>query len=158
MKKSVQMEKRRATFADLQVQTYEFDLDDPDGGTLEIELRALPISERAELELVRNPKPIPPISEYRKEKGEVLPVYNYQDHNYQQAMAGWNRRQMQLLIIRSLVMDIPGDDDDAKIALLETTLGGWAMEQIWDHIEALSTVGRDAARGITFRRPGATRS
>ena len=149
------MEKRKATFADLSVQTYEFEIDGPDGESVIVELRALPSNERAEIELRRNIKPIPPISEYRKDKGEVLPVYNYQDATYLEALANWYRRQMQLLIVRSLVMDIPGETEDGKIAALESTLAGWAMDGIWKAIELLSTVGRDAVRGITFQRNGA---
>lgn len=144
---------RKASFADFKAQTYEFEIDSPDGDVLIVELRAMTPDERAEIDFRRNPKPQPPVMDFRVIDGSPYPVYNYEDAGYTAQFGAWVNRRMRLLIIHALVMDLPGETDDERLDALNS-MAAWALDGLWRAVQMLTAVGDDAVRRHSFQPDG----
>ena len=145
---------KRATFADLIAQSYEFEIISPGGETLLFELRALTYDERARIDFERNPRPRAPVKEIKKVDDQFYEIYDYQEPGYRQKMADWLNRQIRLHILTALTgLDIPGETDDERLESLNQ-FGGWALDGLWKAVSLLTVTGDDAVRRRTFQPGG----
>lgn len=145
-------EGRRATLADLMVQTYEFEIESPAGEVLVVEMRAL-----SQAELIGIGRDLPPypkathVKEYHKdEDGKITPIYDYEDPEYRKAVDDRRRAEMKLGILRSWVDDLHGETEAEKLEEMDK-LAGWAMSGLWQIFNLLSTTSAEAIKHRPFR-------
>jgi len=145
-------EGRRATLADLMVQTYEFEIESPVGEVLFVEMRAL--SQAELLDIGRALPPFPQatqVKEYKKdENDQIKPVFDYEDPAYRKAIEERRRMEMKLAVLRSWVADLPGETEDEKLAELDN-LAGWALSGLWQIVSMLITTSSEAIKHRPFR-------
>ncbi len=99
------------------------------------------------------PEPVPPINGVDKNN---RPIYDYQDRGFQRQRAEANVQRTYKRLFDFLVLDIPGDTLDAKIASFETVFSAGEVRQLQTAYNQLIEEGKAQVHGLadTFHRDG----
>ena len=149
----------KATFADFKPQLYEFEVEAPDGGTLEFSMRALTPAELLEIDL-NHPRPQPRVVDFEppgKKGGEPTPIYENEDKAKQEQRDEWRRKINAWLqehrnrqILAALDMDVPGETPEEQIEAL-STLGTWAIAAFSRALDLIVSTSTEALKARSFR-------
>lgn len=124
----------------------------PDGVRVDVRLRALTADEAArERRAIK--WPAPPIVDYKKIGGEVLPLYNREDPAYLAAVSEANNDYARRIFLSCLILEIPGDTAEEKLDAIKAKLGHYAAQQLVEATQRLNFVDAEeiAAIGRSFR-------
>lgn len=129
----------------------------PDGRVLTVPMRTL--SEQEVWEVQNTVKmPEAPFTLGRFDGPDKPPrkQYDYENPQYRAAVDERNRRIMRLLMVRTLLIPIEGDTDDAKADTLLKTLGAWSERQLLTQMNILLGISDPevVARADTFHTQG----
>ncbi len=137
---------------DLAPPVMEITIPRPDGRLVTVKLRAL---SEGEVWKIRQSIvwPKPPISNY---KAGGVPVYAYQDANYLKELSNGNKTLATKAILAGLQLDIPGENEEERLAALESKLGNYAFQLLVEASNRLNLVGEEeiAAVAASFRPEG----
>lgn len=134
------MTSETVSFEDLGEVTVIVPLVRPDGRQLNVPMRTLSDHEIWELR-AKDKRPAQPIEirrwdgpEKPPRPGPVTSGAAYDKYVLESAVSSrrWNR----LLMLKSILMDIPGETDDEKIEKLEQ-MGAWALRPLTEHLNRL---------------------
>lgn len=118
--------KTATTLADLGAVSTTVTIRRPDGQRVKVQLRALSEDEIWEIrKSITWPKA--PVKDIRKVAGQIGEVLDYQDETYTRAMDEANRLQAQKMMLAGLVLDVPGDTEEARLSHLRKTIGAYAF-------------------------------
>ncbi len=150
--------KKVTTFEDLGEVVTDVKLTRPDGRVLLVPMRTLSEQEVYELAL-KFPMPKPPLGEPGRWDGPNNPVSQkpkYDDPGYIKAMEDRNNAYSRRMIVRSLLMELPGDTEEAKAAALEKNIGAWASRQLVTCLNRMLGIpGYEVAETANNFQPGA---
>ena len=117
------------TLDDLSDVIVEATIPRPDGKMITVRLKTLSGEQVWEVRrAIKWPKP--PVKDYRKTGGEVLPIYDYEDATYVAAQEDASRELGYRHLLLSLQIDIPGETFEEKLEALRTRLGQWALNSL----------------------------
>ena len=149
----------RATFEDFKSQTYAFEVETPDGDSLEFEMRAPTPAELLEID-ISHPRPQPRVFDFHapaKKGGEPRPRYSSDDdappdvkEEWTRAINVWFREHRNRQILAALTMDIPGETVEDKIAAMES-LGAWAVSAFSKALTEVISTSEGALKQRPFR-------
>ncbi len=127
----------------------------PDGKRVAVKLR--PLSEEEIWIIRRGIKRVkPPIKDVQKVGGVVKEIYDYDNDDYRAQVEEADRLLFNRMLLASLVLEIPGDDDEARLVYLTRTLGKYAYTQLINAVQRLNIVSAEeiADMAQSFRADG----
>lgn len=127
----------------------------PDGKRVAVKLKAL--SEEEIWNIRRSLKrPRPPVADFRKQAGNVSPVYDYDNEDYRRALEEWDRQLTAKMLLASLTFYVPGETEEERIAELTRKLGQYAYSRLMKAVTKINVVSDEEIADIsaTFQPAG----
>ena len=147
--------KRAESLADLGPVTVDVPVERPDGSVVVVPLRTLTEDQmraiRAEVVW-----PEPPIKEYQKIDGEVLPIYDRLDKGYLESDRRADAELSYRALLASLAIEVPGATEADQLAALRAGLGAYAFSILITAVNRINVISAEeiAAVARSFQRRG----
>lgn len=127
----------------------------PDGQLVDVELRSLSEDELWHIRrTIKYPKP--PIGDFKKVGNDVVPQYNYTDEAYQLAIREADRELAHRTLAAALLLEIPGDTPEEKIATLQKKIGEYAFVALLEAVRKMNIVSAEEIAAVANSFRGAT--
>jgi hypothetical protein len=127
----------------------------PDGREAVVKLR--PLTAKEVRDIRRSIEwPEPPVKDFKKDAGNVAPVYNFQDKTYKRLDEEADALLVKKMLVASLLMHIPGETVDEKCAALDERLGQFAVTYLVNVMNRINTPAAEEVAKVmrSFRAVG----
>jgi hypothetical protein len=127
----------------------------PDGREAVVKLR--PLTAKEVRDIRRSIEwPEPPVKDFKKDTGNVAPVYDFQNKEYKRRDEEADALLVKKMLVASLLMRIPGETTDEKCAALDERLGQFAITYLVNVMNRINTPAADEVAKVmrSFRAVG----
>lgn len=149
------MTKRATSLSELGEVVVDVEVQRPDGVTLAVPLRTLTEAKMREIRASVT-WPTPPTVDFKKVGGEVVPILDRNDPAYLAADREADARLSYKALLAALVLDIPGETEEAKLAALRDGLGAYAFAVLLTAVNRINIISAEeiaqVARSFQRRR------
>lgn len=113
----------------------------PDGKRVAVMLR--PLSEDEIWQLRKTvPRLKPPLKSIERIAGRIQEIYDYDHEDYVKAVEESDRLFANKMLLASLLLDIPGETEEERLAALSKRLGKYAHSQLVAAVQRLNIISQ----------------
>ena len=96
------------------------------------------------------------MKDVQKVGGIIKEIYDYDNDDYRAKVEESDRLLFNRMLLASLMLEIPGDDEEARLAYLTRTLGKYAYTRLINAVQRLNIVSEEeiADMAQSFRADG----